>query len=237
VRVLQYATSFDAHAGLAASSGTLHASLADGDSGAALRVAALRAPLTLQLPRVALPPGTALQGAYWDASASPPGYATDGVVAMPSPAPAAGLTLSWAPGFDAAARDMRFAWRMDGPAAAGCSELLLDCADVELRRQEVSLDPENDLGGATVRCAAGATEPMRVVYGAGCALWRPTASGWCVTQHRRSTHAVMNECACTSLLTTNTAITCVHLRYTHYAAATGRPACTRSRAPAAWPPT
>ena len=172
-----YALSFDPHTGAANSTGVTRLEF-QLPGGAPVAVANLSRLITLELPRTPTAPGASTQAAFWDAQAG--AYSTDGVVAMPNPAPA-GITLAWDPAFDAATQGLNRAWSMSGPALQGCREILLNCADPEQRTQLVSLDPEESIGDPTVDCGSRTVGIMRVVFGHNCSLWRVNATGcyWC----------------------------------------------------------
>ena len=175
VHTILYSLAFDPHTGLPNTTGIISLTFVDGSTNRALNVSGLSTLLYFDLPTLILPGGTSALGTFWDSSATPPSYATAGVVAMPNPTPA-GLTLDWAPGFDASALPLAFAWTLSGPALAKCYQSVLDCSDATQFNQLFSLDPMNHLGGSVVQCGDGGA-PKRIIYGTDCALWRPNPAG------------------------------------------------------------
>jgi hypothetical protein len=156
--------------------------------GAPIHISGLSVPLTFTLPALAnlTAGGVKTQCRFWDESAGV--YATDGCVAIPSPAPR-GHNLSWSPGFEAHSdADMVLAWHIEGSLMDGCDEVLLNCSDaVASANMTLFPNPGDPFGTPGVRCnATGAgAAPMRVFMGVGCALIRGDNNVGCAWSNAR----------------------------------------------------
>jgi hypothetical protein len=177
-----FALAFDPHEGTPNSTGVVRLEFQSG--GTPVAVANLSQLITFELPRTPNVPGASAQAAFWDAATQR--YSTDGVVAIPNPAPL-DLTLDWDATFDPSAKELNLAWIMSGPLLRGCRQILLNCSDpVQQLTQRVSLDPEESIGDPVVVCGNRTAGIMRVLVGHACVLWRVNASGcyWCGARMR-----------------------------------------------------
>ena len=141
----------------------------DADTGSAVPVHNLSAPLLFTLPPAQLPNGTRAQCAWWDAASAT--YSGDACTALPSPYPP-GHNLSFATDFDASSgpASLTMAWNITGPLADGvCTPVFLDCTDTSATANHTLL-----LGNSTtaprLSCGNTTTLVLRAYVGDACGL-------------------------------------------------------------------
>jgi hypothetical protein len=189
---LQYTSlGFDPYNGVTNGSSAVVSLAFTREDGAPLSVANLSAPITFTMPA---PAGTVADAAvacrWWNARED--AYSSVGTFALPSPRPA-GHNFSWAPGASVESGDfLAEAWRIDGPLAAGCTEMVLDCRSGQNFYESIALDPFNVAGAPLIVCGA-VRQRLRVFYGGQCAMWQPDNSFAC---HWDATSQTFNGTGC-----------------------------------------
>jgi hypothetical protein len=190
--------SFDPHSGAVANgsgSARLLLSAPDG-SGAPVTVGALAVPIQITLPPLPLSGSSGGAGlcTFWNSSRQV--YSADGCVSLPTPLPVgvtARFNATLASLGAAGALELASSVLLDGTLTDGCSMAVLDCA----ARGDAAvyfLNPDDPFSAPAVRCpslnagsnptglggsATGAAPPLRVYYGASCALWRADNAADC----------------------------------------------------------
>jgi len=152
-----------------------------------LEISNASTPITFTLPGVSTG-GSNLQATCSFYNTTSRAYSTSGCIGVPNPQPA-NHTLSFLPNVTVPDdTSLALAWTIRGPLneSSLCSQLVLDCASnrpcegaIRGKSCVVYPNPRNPLSG-NVSCPANLTalglsaQPvMRVIYGAGCALWQP----------------------------------------------------------------
>jgi hypothetical protein len=189
---------FDPHSGAVNNGSGTARLLFTNSGGGAVPVSRLAAPVNITLPPLSatsLTYGTLGVCTFWDVTRNL--YSADDCVGLPNPLPP-GITAS----FDAAtaaagaagAVELAASIQLGPPSApllAGCFVAVLDCA-ARGADAVFFLNPDDPIGAPAVRCrdaaapavglggsAASAPLPLRVYYGARCALWAPDNSVAC----------------------------------------------------------
>jgi hypothetical protein len=187
---------FDPHSGAVANgsgSARLLLSVPGPGGGAPVTVGALAVPIEIMLPP--LPPGSS-GGAglctFWNSTQKV--YSADGCVGLPTPLPPgvmASFNKTLASSGAAGAVELASAVVLNGSLTAGCAVAVLDCAS----RGDAAvffLNPDDPFNAPAVRCpplgappsglggsATASAPPLRVYYGASCALWREDNAARC----------------------------------------------------------
>jgi hypothetical protein len=134
--------------------------------------------ITLTLPSARVAGGQVAAPSFWDNALQ--AYSSAGMVWLPNPAPpVAELAIDWIAGFNAASDDvLPAAWNVTGTAAAGCTDMWLDCGNVVQRAQTVTACPSNS-SAPSWSCGRATAGVLRAWSGCGCALWQRDVQPFC----------------------------------------------------------
>jgi hypothetical protein len=199
------ALAFDPFTGSTTSTGVVRLAFSSPDGGE-ISVRDLAQPITFAMPALALAEGMQAVCRFWDEPAG--AFSTDGCATMPNPAPAASfLALAWKTDIVLSSPALvASAWSATGPLAAGCSEVVIDCANATQRKRSVVLDPTDIFATPPVGCGGAESGVLRIFSGAGCALYRAGNAAGCawstVNQSFSGAGCVVanaTQCACTHL--------------------------------------
>ena len=194
--------SFDAHG--KGTAGVTRLAFSAADTGDALPVSNLSAPILFTIPSASLDDGQVAQCSWWDEEAQ--AYSTAGCASLPSPSPP-GHNLSFVPGFLAhGPASLTTAWAIEGDLLSGCTLAFLDCTNATQRMSKLQLDPASPLTAPLVGCGNATDVVLRAYIGTRCQLRNSSNAAGCAWDARNQSFggpgcvaANMTRCMCTHL--------------------------------------